>query len=88
MRHFFAMSPLPICVVASAVTRALVSTSGLTYRGCPHRVAALSSAIPIPSVAPAAEEEHLPALGPATHDKSQRVHGPGAGQKLDARPDL
>src|SRR4051794_6756212 len=53
----------------------------------PASPAALRPAVPVPPVAPATEEEHLPALWPTTHHESQRVHGPGAGQKLDVRPD-
>jgi hypothetical protein len=88
MRHFFAVALLPSGVVARAFTAALITPARLSQRRSPHRLTALPPAVAISPVAPAAEEEHLPALRPATHDESQRVHGPGADQKLDVRLDL
>ena len=87
MRHFVAVALLPRGMITRALTAALVAAPRLSQRPRSHRFAARPSAIAVSPVAPATEKEHLPALRPATDDESQRVHGPGAGQKLDVRPD-
>ena len=76
MRHFLPLPPrgLPRRMGVPPVSGALVAAARLA-----HRLGPSAPAAPTPAGAPApvarrAEEEDLPALGPAAHPEAQRLH--------------
>jgi len=85
MRHFLALALLSGCVAEAAFAAGLVSPARLPKRLRPGRLTAPTRAVPVAPIAPGADEEHLPALRPATDDETKRIHVPGADAgKLDA----
>jgi hypothetical protein len=77
MRHF-----PPIALLSSSMRKPPVSACLVLTTGFPHgfgssHLAATKRAVLIATVTPRADEEHLPAFPPFTHDISKRVHVPG-----------
>jgi hypothetical protein len=72
MRHFLlAVFLLASGVRESAVTAGLVLPARLPQRLSPRRPTAADRAVPIPVIAPSAQEENLPAILPATDNEAK-----------------
>jgi len=77
MRHFLSALAVPALtrrVRVPTVERRLVPATGRSHTRAARPVSAGPPAVVMPTVAVAAEEEHLPAVWPGTGDKPQRVH--------------
>lgn len=72
-------------VVEAAEASLLVAASGLALLAAAGDRGALARAVPVSPIAPAADEEDLPAVGAIADNEAQRVHGLGRRrQELDA----
>jgi hypothetical protein len=71
MRHFLSMSLLASRVRKAAIAASLVSATCFPHRLTSRSAAAAGRAVSIAVVAARAQEEHLPAFRPATHDEAK-----------------
>jgi hypothetical protein len=87
MRHVLPPLAVVLCprrVVEPAGPAPLVALAGLALLLPPARLPARAPAVPMPPIAPPADEEDLAASGPVADDEAERFHGSGRDrQELD-----
>ena len=77
MRHFLLplpVPPLPLGMRAPTVPARLVPAPRLSHAPAPRRLTTRPTAVAMPAIAVAAQQEELPAAGQGTGDEAQRVH--------------
>jgi hypothetical protein len=85
MRHFLALALLSRRVAEAAIAAGLVAPARLPQRLRARRLATAARTVAVAAIASRADEEDLPAFGPAADDEAKRIHVPGAdARKLDA----
>ena len=87
MRHGLATVAVVLCarrVIEPARAGSLMALAGLPLLASPRHLPARSRAVLLPTIAAAADEEDLAALGATADDKAKRIHGSGRDrQELD-----
>ncbi|HEU4734069.1 MAG TPA: hypothetical protein VFT22_39530, partial [Kofleriaceae bacterium] len=88
MRHGLATVAVvlrPRRVIEPSGAGSLMAPTGLPLLAPPRELPARPRAVLLPTIAAAADEEHLAALGAAADDEAKRIHGSGRDrQELDA----